>query len=272
VGAGGRPALAPAPARAALALAGAAGMHLRLHGLRQHRLIHMVVQPTIMAVLAVNVLRAAGTGVSPLRALVGSGLVAMWAALVGSAAMTLRREREWYGTFQVLATTPAPLSLVFSGYLIGEAAMTVGSVVVGIGVGALTVGRLPIALSPAVGVALAVTTLSCAALALVVAPLMVILPVLTRWINVLSYPVWILAGLMFPITILPGWTSPLSYALAPYWAAQALDRSGETGGFDGLAPLWGAAAALAACYYAASLALFGLVSWRMRRTGFLLGE
>jgi len=33
---------------------------------------------------------------------------------------------------------------------------------------------------------------------------------------------YILAGFMFPIALLPGWTTPISYALAPYWAARAL--------------------------------------------------
>jgi ABC-2 type transport system permease protein len=262
----------PAPARTALVLSGAFEMYMRLHGLRQFRLMTAVVQPAAMAMVAVYLLRAAGSGQGVLRVLVGAGLVATWASLVGAAALTLRREREWYGTFQVLASTPAPLGLVFSGYLLAEALLTLGSVVTSMAVGALALGRLPLTPGPAFAIALAVTTLSCASLALIVAPAMVLLPVLTRWLNVLSYPVWILAGLMFPIAILPRWTNPLSYALAPYWATEALDRSGQGGAVGGLLPLWGVAAALAVAYYVASLALFGVVSRRMRRSGFLLGE
>ena len=51
---------------------------------------------------------------------------------------------------------------------------------------------------------------------------MVLLPLLTRWVNAIEYPVWILAGLMFPVTLLPVWSRGLSLVLAPYWAADSV--------------------------------------------------
>ena len=42
-----------------------------------------------------------------------------------------------------------------------------------------------------------------------------------QWQNAMEYPVYILAGFLFPILLLPGWTTPLSYLLPPYWAAVA---------------------------------------------------
>jgi ABC-2 type transport system permease protein len=43
-----------------------------------------------------------------------------------------------------------------------------------------------------------------------------------QWQNTMEYPVFILAGFLFPILLLPNWTIPLSYILPPYWAARAL--------------------------------------------------
>jgi ABC-2 type transport system permease protein len=43
-----------------------------------------------------------------------------------------------------------------------------------------------------------------------------------QWQNAMEYPVYILAGFLFPVLLLPGWTTPISYLLPPYWAAIAL--------------------------------------------------
>jgi ABC-2 type transport system permease protein len=43
-----------------------------------------------------------------------------------------------------------------------------------------------------------------------------------QWQNAMEYPVYILAGFLFPILLLPGWTTPISYLLPPYWAAVSL--------------------------------------------------
>jgi ABC-2 type transport system permease protein len=45
----------------------------------------------------------------------------------------------------------------------------------------------------------------------------------------MEFPVYILSGFLFPIALLPGWTTPLSYLLAPYWAARALHGTTSAG-------------------------------------------
>ena len=49
------------------------------------------------------------------------------------------------------------------------------------------------------------------------------------WQNGLEVPGYVLCGFMFPIALLPGWTTPVSYLLPPYWAAVALHGT-STGG------------------------------------------
>jgi ABC-2 type transport system permease protein len=66
--------------------------------------------------------------------------------------------------------------------------------------------------------------------------------------NTLEYPVWLLSGMLVPITVLPAWTGPLSAALPATWGARAL-REATDGG-----PVW---PALGVCV-AISLLFLGL--------------
>ena len=50
-------------------------------------------------------------------------------------------------------------------------------------------------------------------------------PGATVWANALEFPMYIVGGFLFPVLLLPAWTTPISYVLAPYWAARALHAS-----------------------------------------------
>ncbi len=69
------------------------------------------------------------------------------------------------------------------------------------------------------------------AFGLVIAPIFVMNPAVQAWQNAMEFPVYILGGFLFPIALLPGWTTPLSYLLPPYWAALALHGT-TSGGVD----------------------------------------
>jgi ABC-2 type transport system permease protein len=55
-----------------------------------------------------------------------------------------------------------------------------------------------------------------------IAPVFVMYREVQQWQNAMEFPMYILAGFLFPVLLLPGWTTPLSYLLPPYWAARAL--------------------------------------------------
>jgi len=63
---------------------------------------------------------------------------------------------------------------------------------------------------------------------LVIAPIFLMNPQVRHWQNAMEFPIYMLSGFLFPIALLPGWTTPLSYLLTPYWAARALH--GTSGG------------------------------------------
>ena len=44
-----------------------------------------------------------------------------------------------------------------------------------------------------------------------------------------EYPIWLICGFLVPISLLPGWVQPISWALAPTWGMRAI-RESATGG------------------------------------------
>ena len=56
----------------------------------------------------------------------------------------------------------------------------------------------------------------------------------TAWAlgNLLEYPVWLVAGFLVPITLLPDWVQPISWVLAPTWGVDAI-REAASGGAPG---------------------------------------
>jgi ABC-2 type transport system permease protein len=256
------------------AFRGALVMHMRLYLFRQSRVITGLAMPVAMAAIAVLVLRHdAATPEKYFHVMVGGGMAGMWGAVLGTAMLTMRREREWYGTLPLLIAGPARLDAVFGGYLVAEALAGFAAVAMSLGTGALLLGY-PVGLhNPAtLLVSLPLAALAVAAVAFPMMALVLQVPVLTRWINGLDYPVWILAGFLFPVALLPGWLSPVSRVLPAYWATEALRRGAGAGGWPEAAVPWLLTMALSAGYAGAALAVLRAVVRRAHRSGALIAE
>jgi ABC-2 type transport system permease protein len=88
---------------------------------------------------------------------------------------------------------------------------------------------------------------------LVIAPIFLLSPAVQHFQNALEFPVYMLCAFLFPIALLPGWTTPFSYLLAPYWAARALHGSSTGGaGMQELLVDWGMMLLLSLVYLAIS--------------------
>ena len=53
----------------------------------------------------------------------------------------------------------------------------------------------------------------------------------TSWAlgSMTEYPIWLICGFLVPISLLPDWVHPISWALAPTWGMRAI-RESATGG------------------------------------------
>jgi len=112
---------------------------------------------------------------------------------------------------------------------------------------------------------IAVAIVAYASFGILISPFFMLNPEIRRLQNGLEFPVYILSGFMFPIALLPFWTTPFSYLLSPYWAARALHAaSSKWTGVGEIALCWGIMIVLSVIYVSIALILFKRVLYRAR--------
>ena len=90
----------------------------------------------------------------------------------------------------------------------------------------------------------------------------------TAWAlgNLLEYPVWLIAGFLVPLTLLPGWVRPISWLLAPTWGVDAIrDAASGSSAWPEIALALG----LGAVYLTIGIAVLETVLASARRAGSL---
>lgn len=223
------------------------------------------IQPLIIAVLGLFMLRerAADYG---MFVVVGSGLTGLWSSLLFVSGNAITRER-WTGTLEGLVGMPTPLWMVVLGKNLAHVVQSLGSMVLAYLLASLLFGY-PLTLAQPGFFALSAVfiVISFVCFGLVLSPLFIVNPEVQHFQNGLEYPVYILAGFLFPILLLPNWTNPLSYVLAPYWAARALHAAaaGEAT-WASMGADWGMMLLLAAVYVLISAFLFSRLVEKARR-------
>ena len=224
----------------------------------------VLVQPLLIAVTGLWMLREQ-SGDYTVFIVVGSGMTGLWSSLLYISGSNINVER-WLGTLEMLVGTPTPLAVTVIGKTLSNVVMSLSSMVLAYLTAAL-VFRFPLTLAHPLlfTVSLACTVLAFVSFGLLMAPFFAINVQLQQWINALEFPMYILAGFLFPIALLPGWTTPLSYALAPYWAARAL-HAASSGGVpvSDIFVSWGMMLAFSVLYFAVSGWLFRVMVHRAR--------
>jgi ABC-2 type transport system permease protein len=189
----------------------------------------IIVQPLIVALLAIYMLRET-EGFQAIYVIVGSALTGLWSGTLFFSSFNIEFER-WTGNLENIVGSPTHLATVIIGKTLANTTMSLASMLLGYSMASLVFGfRLTIAYPVLFVVSVLLTVLALISLGLVIAPLMSTNPGATVWANALEFPMYILGGFLFPVLLLPAWTTPISYVLSPYWAARALHAasSGET--------------------------------------------
>ncbi|MGH2921349.1 MAG: ABC transporter permease, partial [Gaiellaceae bacterium] len=185
--------------------------------------------PLFFATVAFFMFRAGGDPESLVYASLGAAVMGIWTATSVSAGAALQRER-WHGTLELLVVVPTHFSLVllplaFATSAIGVYCMATtffwGRVVFGID---LTI-ESPLLFAAAIPA----TILSIGALGFLIA--VAFARYRSAWAlgAMTEYPVWLICGFLVPLSLLPEWVRPISWALAPTWGMRAI-RESATGG------------------------------------------
>lgn len=183
-----------------------------------------LLMPLIYALIAFGILRGKG-GDYAIYVAIGSGLAGLWSSLLFGSGNAITGER-WQGTLELIAAVPTPLWLIVLGKTAASTLQSVLSMVASYLLGWLVFGYpLTIAQPEAFFVALLVGLVSFMAFGLMLAPAFLLNPQIQQFQNAMEYPVYILCGFLFPIALLPFWTTPFSYILSPFWAATALQAA-----------------------------------------------
>ncbi len=224
----------------------------------------VLIQPLLIAIMAIYMLleRDPSRGV---YVVVGSGMTGLWTSLLFRGTFNINAER-FMGTLEGIVASPSSLATVVVGKTLASVSLSLLSMIFSYGLASL-IFRFPLSIAQPVPffLSLLVTVLAFISFGLLISPLMAVNLSLSGWVNALEYPMYILGGFLFPILLLPGWSNPLSYLLAPYWAARALH-----GTSSGLATLgevllcWTMMLVLGSLYVVASYRLFKAVLHRAR--------
>jgi len=190
-------------------------------------LFAVLFQPVIIAVLALFMLKDTGPNAA-MFVVVGSGLTGLWSSLLFISGNSISSER-WQGTLESLVGVPTPFEVIVFGKNLANVVQSLLSMVVAYLLAALFFGYSLHLDQPLLFLAsVLLSVLAFISFGLIIAPIFVMYREVQQWQNAMEYPVYILAGFLFPILLLPGWTTPLSYMLPPYWAAIALHGTSTT--------------------------------------------
>ncbi|WNS45982.1 ABC transporter permease [Paenibacillus sp. MMS20-IR301] len=198
----------------------------------------------------------------------GSGFITLWSSIVFSSASDVNREK-YYGTLELLFTAPVPFGLTLAGKITANTLWGLLSMLISY-VYLAVFYRVPMVIGHPLHFILAYLFVLCSLS--VFSFFLAILFTLSRQayalMNMLEYPVYLLCGFMFPVTLLPDWIKPVSWMLPPTWAIELLRMISRTSAAQGeLILAWGVLLLLTVIYLIISLVCYRLVEKRARIHG-----
>jgi len=239
-------------------------MTLRQAAVSPFIIFTVLVQPLLVAMLALWMLADKKTN-DGIYVVVGTGMSGLWSSLLFICGNSITVER-WTGTLEALVATPANISVIVFGKNLANVLQSLASMVVCYLVAALLFNYQITVDQPLLFIiSLLLTVIAFVSFGLILGPLFLLSPAVQNFQNGIEFPIYILAGFLFPIALLPNWTTPLSYLLAPYWAARALHVASSVGGtFSEIAFCWAMLILFSVIYLVGSRYLFRAVMYRVR--------
>lgn len=198
----------------------------------------------------------------------GSGFVTLWSSIVFSSASDINREK-YYGTLELLFTAPIPLWLTLAGKIIANTIWGLLSMLISYFY-LLVIYRVPVTIEHPLQFIFAYLFVLCSlsVFSFFLAMSFTLSRQAYALMNMLEYPVYLICGFMFPITMLPDWVKPLSWVLPPTWGIELLRIiSRKDMKQDELIVAWGVLLLLTVIYLVISLAYYRVVEKRARING-----
>jgi ABC-2 type transport system permease protein len=208
-------------------------LHAKQLSRSQSEIATALIVPLVQATLAVYLFRAGSEAHRLLEAAVGAGMMGVWSSVLFGSGGAIQHQR-WQGTLEMLMLAPRPPALMIFPITLATALTGTYAMVATVLWGALLY-RIPLEFADPIGFVVAVPAciIGLGMFGLLLASTFVLMPNANALNNTLEYPIWLVSGMLVPITVLPGWTGPIGAVLPTTWAARAV-REAVTG--DG--PVW----------------------------------
>jgi ABC-2 type transport system permease protein len=208
-------------------------MNLKMLGTSSFFLLTSTVQPVIFATIAYYMFKSGGRSGTLLYAALGAGMMGVWSTtLFGSGGMI--QWQRWQGTLELGVGAPPSMALVYLPFSLANAFTGMYALAATLIWGRIVFGvPLHLAHPWLFALALPSTVVALGLMGLVLASTFVLYRNANALSNLLEYPVWVGTGLLFPLALLPGWVTPLSWLLAPRWGIDAIRHAALGGG-----PVW----------------------------------
>ncbi|UXY33133.1 ABC transporter permease [Streptomyces sp. HUAS TT20] len=196
-------------------------------------------------------------------------LMSLWLLSLYTAGELIAEERA-LGTLEGMVATPAPLGVVVLGRLSAITAVGLVAFAESWLTAGLVFGRWLALPHPAAALAcLLATGASTAATASVLSPLFVLMPSARTVQNTLSYPFYLLSGVLVPVSHFPGWLRPMARIIFLSWSSDLLRDSLAPTPLPSVLPRLTAILLLGAAGGLLGLALLRRVLTAVRRHGTL---
>ncbi len=184
-----------------------------------------VLQPIIFASIAFFMVESGAREGTQLYVALGAGLMGMWSSTLFGSGGVIQWQR-WQGTLELLVGAPPRFIVTLLPLTLATASIGLYSVVATLFWG-WALFDVPLHLEHPLlfALALPVTTVALGLLGLVLGSTFVLYRHASAFSNLLEYPVWLVTGLLVPVSLLPGWAEPISWVIAPTWGVKAVRES-----------------------------------------------
>jgi ABC-2 type transport system permease protein len=185
--------------------------------------------PLLIATIAYYMFKAGQRPGTLFYASLGAGVYGIWTSTLFGSGGAIQWQR-WQGTLEVLVAAPAPFVLVLLPLTLATSTIGIYSLTATIFWGRLVFG-IPFDLAHPLlfVVAVPVTIVGLGLLGMLFASTFVLYRNANALSNMLEWPVLLVTGMLVPLSLLPFWSHPISWVLAPTWGMRAI-RASALGG------------------------------------------
>jgi ABC-2 type transport system permease protein len=219
------------------------------------------------AMLFLTIIQQAGRDDLIGHAILAPAIIAVWTTAIFNSSEMISNDRQG-GTLEMLIATPAPLAIVLLGRISTVTIFSMLAVVESWLVAALVFEQLVSIHHPfELLVVVVATAFAVAGVATALSALLVLARGARAYVNSLSYPIYLLGGVMVPVGLYPEWLRPLCRLLFLSWSTDLLRETLQPAPMPLVAARTAAVVILGGAGFAIGLLVYRRVIDRIRLTG-----